>query len=98
MSPLASGPSRGLPPASSAPALRLQIGSLVLPGYTPREGARLAGAFERELSRLLSQAPAGGPSRQTESLQIPRFFLAPGERPERTGRRLARAIAEQLQP
>lgn len=81
----------------SAPSLSLHIGSLALPGYSSRDGARLAGAFERELGRLLAAQPLPEQGFQAERLQIPRFRRQPGERPELTGRRLARLIAEQLQ-
>lgn len=79
------------------PALSLHIGSLALPGYSPREGARLAGSFERELGRLLAQQAWPEQGFQAEHLQIPRFRRQAGERPELTGRRLARLIAAQLQ-
>lgn len=81
----------------AAPSLSLHIGSLALPGYSARDGARLAGSFERELGRLLSLQALPAQGFQADQLQIPRFRRAAGERPELTGRRLARLIAERLQ-
>jgi hypothetical protein len=83
--------------APAAPTISLTIGTLALPGYSLRNGQRLAGALERELGRLLIQGPLPGQSFALEQVQIPRFATPAGERPERTGRRLARLIAEQLQ-
>lgn len=83
--------------APAAPAISLNIGTLALPGYSARNGQRLAGALERELGRLLAQAPLPEQGFQVERVRIPRFATPAGERPERTGRRLARLIAAQLQ-
>lgn len=85
------------PVASAAPTLSLHIGSLALPGYSARDGARLAGSFERELGRLLSVQALPAQGFQADHLQIPRFRRSAGERPEVTGRRLAQLIAARLQ-
>jgi hypothetical protein len=82
------------PPAR--PEIGLTIGSLALPGYTPRDGARLAGAFERELGRLLDTASLAQRGSDTNLLRIPRFRTHANESPERTGRRLARAVLQGL--
>lgn len=100
--PLAASPSiQALPRRSAEPApnVQLHIGSLALPGYTAREGARLAGAFEQELGRLLAlQAPllALQQSMEADLLRIPRFRRSAAESPERTGQRLARALIQGL--
>jgi hypothetical protein len=92
-------PSTNRPAAARpAPNVSLTIGSLALAGYSSRDSARLAGAFERELGRLLEAAPIVAHSFDAPQMQIPRFHVTRGERPEHTGRRLARAIAERLQP
>ncbi|MBB2496658.1 hypothetical protein [Aquipseudomonas ullengensis] len=84
-------------PAAPA-AITLSIGSLALPGYSRRDGQRLAGAFEHELGRLLAQLSARElQGFQAERLQLPCLQGLAGERPERTGQRLARVIAAQLQ-
>ncbi len=92
---------QALPRSSLAPAPRVQlhIGSLALPGYTAREGARLAGAFEQELGRLLAQQAsqlALQQSMEADLLRIPRFRRSAAESPERTGQRLARALIHGL--
>jgi len=81
----------------AAPQLHLHIGSLALPGYSAGDGRRLAGALQRELGRLLELQPLPAQGFSAERLQIPRFRRRAGERPELTGRRLARLIAEQLE-
>lgn len=85
--------------AAPTPRLQLHIGSLALPGYTARDGARLAGAFEQELGRLLAQQAsqlALQPSMEADLLRIPRFRRSAAESPERTGQRLARALIQGL--
>ncbi|MBC9251680.1 hypothetical protein A9179_15510 [Pseudomonas alcaligenes] len=84
------------PSPAAAPSLSLHIGSLALPGYSPRDGARLAGSFERELGRLLTLQALPAQGFQADCLQLPALRRQAGERPELTGRRLARLIAEQL--
>lgn len=79
-----------------APAINLHIGSLALPGYSLRDGTRLAEALKRELGRLLAAQPLPAQGFQADRLQIARFRRHTGERPELTGRRLARLIAQQL--
>jgi hypothetical protein len=78
--------------------LTVHIGALHLPGYSVRDGARLGGAFQRELGRALQGRglPEGG--LQQDLLNVQRFVRRAGERPEQTGRRLARAIARELLP
>ncbi len=85
--------------AAPAPRVQLHIGSLALPGYTARDGARLAGAFEQELGRLLAQQAsqlALQPSMEADLLRIARFRRSAAESPERTGQRLARALIQGL--
>lgn len=84
------------PPASTRPAVSLNIGSLALPGYLARDGARLAGAFKRELGRLLESAPLPEQGIDAPLLRIPRFRTSANESPERTGQRLARVILQGL--
>ena len=78
------------------PRISLHVGSLAVPGYSVRDGARLAQAFQKELTRLLGARPLPQQSRHTESVQIPYFARREGEQPERTGQRLARRIAQAL--
>lgn len=84
------------PLAPARPSVSLKIGSLALPGYSARDGARLAGAFEEELGRLLETAPLAQRGTEADVLRIPRFRTASNESPERTGQRLARAVVQGL--
>lgn len=84
------------PPATARPAVSLSIGSLSLPGYSARDGTQLAGAFERELGRLLEFAPLPVRGLDAPLLRIPRFRVGANESPERTGQRLARVILQGL--
>nr|MBF0684835.1 hypothetical protein [Pseudomonas sp.] len=84
------------PAVRPTPRVSLHVGSLAVPGYSVRDGARLAQAFQKELTRLLGEQALPQHSRHTESLQIPHFARREGERPERTGQRLARRIAQAL--
>lgn len=84
------------PLATARPAVSLNIGSLALPGYSARDGARLAGAFERELGRLLESAPLPVQGMDAPLLRITRFGTSANESPERTGQRLARVILQGL--
>jgi hypothetical protein len=81
---------------SPRPAIAVHIGELRISGRDRREGARLAGAFERELGRLLEQSAAWRGSYHRDHLRLEPFVVRPGERPERTGVRLARLIAREL--
>jgi hypothetical protein len=84
---------------SPAPApLKLEIGTLRLAGYSARDGARLGGALRHELGRVLEAQALPQAGWRQELLALPRFAMRPGERPEQTGRRLARAIARALRP
>lgn len=83
-------------PARQAPRISLQIDSLHLPGYSVRDAGRLAGALEGELGRLLSKQPAPRRGYQLDLLRLERFSSVAGERPERTGRRLAALLARGL--
>lgn len=82
--------------APAAPVLSLSIGSLALPGWSVRDGQRLAGAFERELGRLLRATPWPTQTLDTPVLRLPRGPGAPNESPERAGRRLALALVQGL--
>lgn len=83
--------------AAPAPRISLRIDSLHLPGYSVRDAGRLAGALERELGRLLGQQPAFRQGYRLDVLRLQRFRAVAGERPERTGRRLAALLAAGLQ-
>jgi hypothetical protein len=80
------------------PAVSVRVGSLALHGYSNRDGMRLAGAFEKELGRLLATAPLAAHGLETDVLRLPRFRRSANESPERVGRRLARSIVEALAP
>lgn len=82
--------------APAHPSVSLKIGSLALPGYSTRDGARLAGAFEKELARLLETAALAQRSIEADVLRTSRFRTASNESPERTGKRLARAVVQRL--
>ena len=58
----ASAPSSGLSPQVSAlpsagAAVSLRIDSLILHGFSPAEARRTGAAFEKELTRLLTESP-----------------------------------------
>ncbi len=80
-----------------APSVRLHIGSLALHGVAPAEGRRIAGAFEHELQQLLARQPLPLHAADMAALRLPPLQRAAGERPESTGRRLARLVALQWQ-
>lgn len=84
------------PASASTSHLRLNIASLVLPGWSGRDGQRLASALRRELQLLLREQPLPNQSATLERITIERFRQITHERPEHTGRRLARVIADQL--
>jgi hypothetical protein len=84
------------PAAPPRPDIGLNIGSLALPGYSARDGARLAAAFERELGRLLATADLPQRGLETPLLRLPGWRPAANESPEHTGRRLARALVQAL--
>lgn len=82
------------------PGVQLHIGRLALHGVPLAEGRRIAGAFQRELGHLLfSQSSQSQPlhSAQFAALRLPPLQRPAGERPEHTGRRLARLVALQWQ-
>jgi hypothetical protein len=82
---------------AAAPIVQLNIGRLSLRGVTPAEGRRIAGAFERELRIQLASQPLPLHSARPNALRLPPLQRAAGERPESTGRRLARLVALQWQ-
>lgn len=84
-------------PLADAPSVRLHIGSLALHGVAPTEGRRIASAFERELHHLMTSQPLPLHSAEPAALRLPPLQRAAGERPETTGRRLARLVALQWQ-
>lgn len=98
MKPLvpAGSPHQPLTPAPAQRSVSLSIGSLALPGYSARDGARLTGAFEHELGRLLDSAALPQQGSDTALLRIARFRSSSNESPERTGQRLARAVVQGL--
>jgi hypothetical protein len=86
------------PPAQPLAPVRVSIGEFHLSGYSRRDGERLNAAFQSELQSLLRSQP-----RPEAGFRMPVLALAPvqahvQERPEQTGRRLARAIARSLAP
>jgi hypothetical protein len=82
-------------PVHGAGQVRLRIGTLALPGYARGDATRLSSAFRVELARLL-QRELRGHAHHAEKLVVPRFVMREGEPVERTGRRLARVIAEHI--
>lgn len=78
--------------------LTVRIGALRLAGYSARDGARLGRAFQRELGQALQARGLPATGLRQDLVSLPRFVRRPGERPEQTGRRLARAIARELLP
>ncbi|MBV6447359.1 MAG: hypothetical protein FCKEOINB_00983 [Nitrosomonas sp.] len=78
--------------------LNVSVGEMHLSGYSKRDGARFASAFQQELGRLLQAQPQPAAGYRQDQLMLPRFYTQAQERPEQTGRRLARAIARALRP
>jgi hypothetical protein len=88
-----------------APALRLHIGTLALPGVSRARGQRIGAAFRGELARLLGadaalqqlrQAGGSGRLAAVDKLDAGTLQVDRRERPERAGRRLARQVARGL--
>lgn len=78
------------------PALRIRIDELCLPGYSVRDGERLGAGLTGELQRLLQQRSVAAESHDRNCLLLDGFRVIKGERPEQTGRRLARLLAGKL--
>ena len=86
-----------------SPNLRLFIERIVLDGIplTGAETSRLRGAMQRELTRLLRQELPAGLRQGGAVPSLPAVTMgaiAPGERPEAIGVRLARAVHRSLAP
>jgi hypothetical protein len=81
-----------------AAPVRVSIGELHLSGYSRRDGERLNAAFQRELQSLLRDQPRPQAGFRVPALAMPPVRARIRERPEQTGRRLARAIARSLAP
>lgn len=85
-------------PAPPFATLSLAIDELVVHGQSRPRARRLAGAFERELGRLMAER--GVPARLRRAGDVDRLELGDldvrGIRPERLGRRLAVALWEEL--
>lgn len=85
----------------SLPPVSIHIEALQLTGFGEREGRRIADSIGRELTRLVN-AP-GFDRARLASLSANRLDAGsvrhePGSRPDRTGRRVARAIFRSLGP
>jgi hypothetical protein len=78
--------------------VRVSIGEFRLSGYSRRDGERLNAAFQRELQSLLRSQPRPEAGFRMPVLTLPPVRAQAKERPEQTGRRLARAIAGSLAP
>jgi limonene-1,2-epoxide hydrolase len=86
----------------AAPPLRVNVGTLALPGVSRTRGQRIAAAFRSELARLLAadvprlrQAADAG-RLGADKLDAGVLKMDRRERPERTGRRLALQVARGL--
>jgi hypothetical protein len=81
--------------------VEVEIRELVLRGLPPAERHRIGEALREELASLLSRSwaeGAGPASREAPRLDGGRIRLTPGAGPERTGRRIARAVHGALEP
>ncbi|NRR29671.1 hypothetical protein HSX11_05690 [Oxalobacteraceae bacterium] len=85
-------------PAQPLAPMRVSIGEFHLSGYSRRDGERLSAAFQSELQTLLGSQPRPQSGFQMPVLALPSVHAHAQERPEQTGRRLARAIARSLAP
>jgi len=82
-----------------APALEVRIDALVLDGFGPGNGGRIAAAFEEALARLFAQR--GVPAAVARGGTLPRleagsFTVRPGDRPAAIGARVAMVVYEGL--
>lgn len=88
----------------AASPLRLYVDRLTLPAMPRTQGARVGAALQAELARLLAQPAMQARLRSpgaAERLAQAEFdggtlMLRRAERPEHTGRRLARQLVERL--
>jgi hypothetical protein len=81
--------------AMSPARIELEIGELVLHGFSPGDRQRIGAAVERELARLLAER--GVPASLTGSGGVERvdagsFPLRPGARAEAVGAEVARSV------
>jgi hypothetical protein len=77
--------------------VNLHIERLILDGLTVSslQGAAVRSALERELARVLAQGGLPGPWGEDGAvlrLAVQHFTLAPGERPDAIGRRIAHSL------
>jgi hypothetical protein len=77
---------------AAARRIEVSVGELSLPGQSPRSAERIAAAFRLELARSLVSVDLSKGSRRDGSI-VERFAMHATERPEATGRRLARVVA-----
>jgi hypothetical protein len=80
----------------AASSVRVQVGTLALPGLSRAEGVRLSTAFQGELTRLLAVRELHSQTREAERVLVPHFVIRVNEPVELTGRRLARLVVERL--
>lgn len=74
--------------------IHVVIDRLVVDADAPTNGERLAGALQRELTRLLVEQPPAATGRAVPTLCLP--DIAPAAGPDALGRELARALARGL--
>ena len=77
------------------PAIDLRIDELVLEGFAPDARLRVGAAVERELSRLLAEAPLSRSVARHDGaahLDGGAFDAPPGASPEQVGAAVARAV------
>ena len=86
---------------SPRPNIEVIIEELQLHGFTPADGPRIAGAMQRELTRLFTEQ--GVPPRLTRGGEITRldggsFDVSPNAGTERIGLQVARTLYGGFQP
>jgi hypothetical protein len=84
---------------SARPAIHFQIERLVLDGFSSTDGHLIAGAVQRELTRLFTEQST--PTRLTSSASLARldagsFSTDPAPVPRTVGTQTARAVFEGL--
>lgn len=85
----------GRPAGRRLAAIELHVEELVLEGFAPAERHAVADAFERELSRLLTEhglPDSHAQGAEASSLDAGSVRLAPGTRPAAAGAQIARAV------
>jgi hypothetical protein len=93
------GPVARTTPRLAASAIRFHIGDLVLTGFPPLDGHRVADALSGELSRLLEQEGlARDWAQRREGNRSLNISLPSCPTPEAIGRAVARALLEAPPP